>query len=192
MQKEIVFLVALIILVVLLASAVKVFETNVEQADAKKFVLADLNDKYPGADSEIISMEEKQNEQTQKYFHIKAKVTNNANAGCPQRMHVYYNYPEQNFEPEPVDYITSKCEVCREQPCVLAFPEEAIIASHTLPGSSKIDDFLSLYPTAYPLVEGLGNGWKVMWDSPVSSYYYVAEVATDGKIKSVARFEKEA
>ena len=191
MGKEIGFLLALVLILVILASAVKVLEVNVEQADARRFVLEDAEDRFPGADNEIIRIDEAYNEQNERYYHMKVRVTNFPATGCPERMHVYYNYPEQNFEPEPIEFVTTECRVCTQEPCALVFPEEAIIASHTLDGGEPVRAFLEDFPTAYPNVEQSGDTWRVTWDSPVSTYYYVVGVSIDGSRVSATRIDKE-
>lgn len=191
MRKELALLIALVIIVILLASAVTIFEVRVEQSDATRFVLSDLQDKYPSADNEIISVEEKTNEQGGKYFYIKARVTDRAASPCPERMHVYYNYPEQNFETEPTEYVVVNCQVCAQEPCILVFPEEAIIASHTLEDGEPVSQFIYTFPSAYPVVEETFSGWYVTWDSPISTYYYAVVVSREGELQSVAKIEKE-
>lgn len=191
MRKELVFLGALLLFVILLASAVKVFEVRGEQGDARTHVLSDLRSKYPGADSDVINMEERQNANGQKYFYIKARVTIGSASACPERMHVYYNYPEQNFETEPLEHVTSSCQVCLQRPCVLAFPEEATIASHTLEGGEPVARFLDLYPSAYPVVEETAIGWRVTWDAPLSTYVYKVDVNREGRLVDVKKVEKE-
>lgn len=192
MRKELIFLIVLAIFVVLLAGAVKVFQNTSSQDDARRFVLSDLQQKYPAADTEILDIQEKSNSQNEKYFYIKARVTNAAATACPERIHVYYNYPEQNFAATPPEYITRSCSVCISgSSCVLAFPEEAVIASHTLPGSEPITTFLGAFGSAYPLVQETASGWKVTWDSPASAYYYTLEVGHNARLSNVQKIGKK-
>ncbi len=190
-RKELTVLVVLVVLIILLVKVVEFFKVNVVEADASKFVLEDLYSKYPGADIEILVIKEKLNEENAKYFEIKAKVTTGALTPCPERMHIYYNYPVQNFVPQPKEYITRNCQVCTEGTCTLAFPEEAIIASHTFEGTEDVHRFVTEKESAYPLVAENNNDWVVTWDSPVSAEYYVVIVGKDGELISAEEIMKE-
>ena len=191
--RETAITVILILVVIALFGFVNFYgKKNVAEADAKKFIEEDLANKYPGADIETISVNEKFNEKNEKYFEIKAKVTENLESACPARIHIYYNYPEQNFVPQAPEYITKGCEVCRERPCVIAFPEEAIIASHTLAGTAAVSEYLQTYSDAAPSFEKFSNFWNVTWDSGSAGYYYKVGVSTNGNVLSVAKISKTA
>ncbi len=189
-RGEVRIILILVVLVLILAAAIDFIKRNVEKADATKFVTEDLNAKYPGADLAIISTTEKLNDEGKKYYEIKTKVTKNANIACPERTHIYYNYPEQNFVPQPPDHITQNCQVCTEKACVLVFPEEAIIASHTLPGTEKVSDYLNSSERVSPTIEETDNGWKVVWDSPVANSVYEVTLSRNGSVLSVAKKAK--
>jgi len=188
-RREIIVLIVLILLIAGLVKLIELFKTNIVGADASKFVLEDLRSKYPKAEIEIMSITEKTNNAGEKYFEIKAKVTEDAFTPCPKRMHIYYNYPVQNFVPQPTEYITKNCTVCTEGTCTIAFPEEAIIASHTLPGTEEVDRFIK-EKTTYPTVFEENNAWHVIWDSPSSTYYYIVLIEKDGKISAVEKMMK--
>ena len=92
-----------------------------------------------------MSIKKMVNEHGQKYFEVKAKVTENPETKCPGRKHIFYNYPAQNFVPQPPEVITSNCAVCVQGICTIAFPEEAVIASHTFAGTEAVQDYLLDY-----------------------------------------------
>ncbi len=188
-RRELLILAALVVIILILVKVMEVSETVME-ADASKFVTEDLYAKYPGSDIEILAVKEKQNDAGEQYYEVKAKVTKDYNTPCPTRMHIYYNYPVQNFVPQPTEYITRNCEVCTEGTCTMAFPEEAVIASHTLRGTSDVARFIKDFETPYPMVTEEDDSWLVVWDSPVSTYYYSVTVDKNGRIVTVERTEK--
>lgn len=180
MKKE----VLLILLAVLaIAAAFIVFSKPnypMTEEGAKKFFLEDLQNKYPNADvREIMEIIPSTRTDGSSYYQLKARVTTGMATPCPERMHVYYDYPPKSFVAQPPEYITRGCQVCINEPkCILAFPEEAIIASHTYNGTEKIDKFIhdnaDAIATATPY-ESLGNYssvWQVHWESAVSPYYF--------------------
>lgn len=186
MKKEAVVIVFLVIAIILLLSIVQFYKQNLEHADAKKFVTEDLKGKYPNADIEVISIEDKINKDGAKYSFIKVKVTNDPQNSCPERLHTYYNYPEQNFVTQPTEYVTKNCEImCKVDSCVIAFPEEAIIASHTLPGTGEIKTYLGSYPDTVANAVEESKGWKVTFDSNLANYYYEVLVSKTGKILGI-------
>ncbi len=188
-RREIIVLIVLILFIAGFVKFVELFKTNIVGADASKFVLEDLRSKYPNAEMEIMSINEKTNNAGEKYFEIKVRVTEDAFTPCPKRMHIYYNYPVQNFVPQPTEYITKNCTVCTEGTCTIAFPEEAIIASHTLAGTEEVRQFIK-DRTVYPTVSEENNLWRVIWDSPSSIYYYVVTVEKDGGVSLVEKMMK--
>ena len=131
-----------------MVSYITFFEGNTQKSNAIEFVTQDLKANYPDADVEILLVNEKKGDGEEKYYEIKAKVTQGYQSSCPVRTHVYYNYPNQNFVPQAPEYITSGCKVCNQQPCIIAFPEEAIIASHTLSGTEEVRKFINENTTA--------------------------------------------
>ncbi len=184
----------LLILVVFIAGLVKViefFQTNVIESDASNFVMEDLHSKYPRAQIEIISVSANYNEAGDQYFEVKAKVTNDAHSPCPQRSHFYYNYPTQNFVAQPPEVITKGCSVCEVGICTIAFPEEAIIASHTFEGTGEVSNYLKANQDAVPLAIEDQDRWRVIWDSRGAGSYYVVSIHRTGKIVQVTRMIKD-
>lgn len=188
MKKEIIAIVVLVLAIVLLISVIDFYKKNVEQADAKKFVIEELKNKYPLADVEIIMVTEKVANDSSKYYEIKAKVTKDLASPCPERMHIYFDYPEQNFVSQPPEYITKDCKVCLEkQNCPILFQEEAIIASHTLDGTENVQEFITGNKGVYPAVNENQNSWTVYWDSPLTSYYYQIEISKNASMLKVEK-----
>ncbi len=189
-KREIQLIALLLVLIVLLVKAVEFFKVDVIEADASNFVLEDLADKYPGASTEVMSIRQKHTDSGNAYFEVKARVTADAESPCPERMHIYYNYPEQNFVPQPTEVITQNCEVCTEGICTLAFPEEAVIASHTFAGTEAVRSYLSRYTTALPQTTENKDSWSVMWDTPLALKYYVVELDKDGSLLGIDEITK--
>lgn len=170
----------------------------ITEKDAQTSVLEDLNAKYGDmAEYEIISINENFpiEEGKGKYFTIKARVTLNPESPCPERIHLYYNYPEQGFVTQPPDYITKNCEICLGQPiCQLIFNEEAIIASHTIKGTEIVEQYLTLYPGAKANVIPPTNGqenWIVKWDAENSDFYYTVEISRNAELMNISTNFKE-
>jgi len=192
-RKNILLLIALFVAIISVVKIAEFFKTQVFEGDATKFVLEDLNSKYPGADIEIISIQRMTNEQGGNYFEIKTKVTKNQYTPCPERMHIFYNYPTQNFVPRQPEIITANCRVCTDSHlnCILVFPEEAIIASHTFPGTEDVEKYLKSYPDAKAEITEDGSGWVVRWDASDAAHYYAVELLKNGSVKSVKKIDKQ-
>ena len=189
LRRELLLIFVLLITIAVLVRAVDFFSVKVEKADADKFVLEDLNYKYKGADIGILVTKEMLNDNGQKYFEVKARVTEGNDTPCPKRVHIYYNYPVQNFVPQPAEVITQDCKVCTEGTCILNYPEEAIIASHTFSGTSDVSTYIGVaYAKPYP--KDMGSYWKVKWDSN-ASFYYEVNIEKDGDILSVNKMIKD-
>lgn len=179
MRREIVLLAVLVIILGGLLYFSSAFKKNSE-GDARKFFLEDLASKYPHADvREILNVSEVGSGGSS-YLRLKARVTTGLYTPCPERLHVYYYYPQQNFIADVPEEITAGCMVCAEtKTCVLAFPEEAIIASHKYGGGKKAEEYIRAYPDAKPSFElldsyiGTVGVWKVAWDSPAAPYSVV-------------------
>ncbi len=189
MKQEITVIIALVILVIGLILGMKFASGSFEESDAKKFVAEDLKTKFPNADEvEVLTSETRTNAQGAQYYAIKAKVSSGLDTPCPTRTHYYYNYPEQNFAPSPPEYIVSKCKVCESTPCIIAFEEEAIIASHTLFGTESVHAYVTS-GDAVPSVSRYSTGWQVTWVSPsgVKNYSLIVAVAETGTILSISR-----
>ncbi len=189
-KKDILLLIALILVVVSAVKIAEFFKTNIVEGDATKFVVEDLHSKYPGADIGVISVQRMTNKEGSQYFEIKAKVTKNQNTPCPERMHIFYNYPVQNFVPRQPEIITANCEVCTDPNCILVFPEEAIIASHSFNGTEAVDAYLKAHPDTKAAVSESRDGWSITWDSEDADYYYVVEILKNNKVGSVKKMNK--
>jgi hypothetical protein len=163
---------------------------------AKSFFLEDLKEKYPGADvREIVEILPATASDGSPYYQLKARVTNGIATPCPERMHVFYDYPPKNFVAQQPEYITRGCKVCLDSPtCILAFPEEAIIASHTYNGTGEVTAFVKGNSDAraeavfLDAFDGTVGAWKVTWSSatnPVS--YEVVLSKTQNSVLSVKK-----
>ncbi|MBN2478284.1 hypothetical protein JXB01_03275 [Candidatus Micrarchaeota archaeon] len=183
LKNEIYAILILLLVIVMLLSAIHFYNENNEREDAKTFIIEDLQTKHPYADViDIISMDKKTNGYGEIYYETTARITEDLNTPCPVRIHYYYNYPEQNFVTQPPAYITKNCLVCENVgPCIIAFEEEAIIASHTFPGTSDITLFITQHKDAYPLVSKHEEFWIVDWISPDADYSYQVRISSDGK-----------
>jgi hypothetical protein len=176
----------LIVLAVILTIAVALkvmefFQSDVVEKDATRFVIEDLRANHPDADIAIMNITPKYNQQEKRYFEVKARVTDDALSPCPKRSHIYYNYPLQNFVPQPPEIITSAgCRVCTTGTCTIAFPEEAIIASHTLNGTAEVQRYVDANPSAIPAASETVDSWMVKWDAAGASSYYMVKVRRDG------------
>ena len=163
---------------------------------AKSFFLEDLKEKYPTADvREVMEILPATAADGSPYYQLKARVTNGIATPCPERMHVFYDYPPKNFVAQQPEYITRGCKVCLDTPtCILAFPEEAIIASHTYNGTDEVAAFVkgnsdakaeALFLDAY---NGTVGAWKVTWSSAINHVSYEVVLSkTQNSILSVKR-----
>ena len=193
-RREILLIVALLVIIAVLVKVFEIAQTMTQgvpdATKASNFVSEDLSTKYPAADISIMSVTQKSNDQGKAYYEVEARVTQDPNSPCPQRSHIFYNYPEQNFVPQPTEVITSNCSVCTEGMCNIAFSEEAIIASHTLPGTDAVQLYLQSSQGAFATVTEKTDGWLVKWDSATSSVSYVVEMHRNGSILNVTRLVK--
>ena len=193
--------VVLIILLAIVASAALYFvflvpPPQLSEEGAKSFFLEDLKEKYPGADvREIVEILPATASDGSPYYQLKARVTNGIATPCPERMHVFYDYPPKNFVAQQPEYITRGCKVCLDSPtCILAFPEEAIIASHTYAGTEEVAAFVkgnsdakavALFLDAF---EGTAGVWTVTWSSATNPVSY--EVVLSKNQNSVLSVKK--
>ncbi len=189
-RRELLLIIGLILVIAVLIKLVEFFQVNVVESDASKFVLEDLRSKYPAADIEVMTITPLSNANGAKYFEVKARVTEGASTPCPERSHIFYNYPEQNFVPQLPEIITSDCAVCTEAICTIAFPEEAIIASHTLAGTDKARSYLRIYQDALPTVTEKTDSWLVKWDSAAATNYLTVSIHRNGTILGVNEIQK--
>jgi hypothetical protein len=191
-RRELLLIIALILVIATLVKLIEFFQVNVVEADASKFVLEDLGSTYPGADTAIMTIVPKTNANGARYFEVKARVTENPDSPCPERSHIFYNYPAQNFIPQPAEVITSGCTVCSEGLCTIAFPEEAIIASHTFPGTSKVQSYIVSNEGAVPTVSEMveTESWLVKWNSNSASSYFTVNIHRNGTIIGLNEVQK--
>jgi len=187
------FIIASIFLVlavsVFVSGCVKPEESkNVTQQAAIAYVIDDLKAKYTDAEvREIVEMSQSDNS-----WYVKAKVTYNYSSPCPVRMHLYYDYPKKGFIISPPEYVTKECTVCQTGTCVIGTEEEAIIASHTLNGTSTAASYITHNANAKPDVkfyteyvsEGTKykNTWLVKWSSATANYESFVLVSNEGQV----------
>lgn len=166
------------------------------EEDAKSFFLEDLREKYPDAEiREIVQVLPATAPDGTPYYQLKARVTFGMSTPCPERIHVFYDYPPKNFVAQPPEYITKDCRVCINTPiCIIAFPEEAVIASHTYRGTEEIRDFVKSNMDAeakasyFENYEGNVGVWKVVWQSKSSETGYEVLVSKhENKVISVKK-----
>ena len=181
----------LLILLVAAALAIALFVFSrpaypLTQADAQKFFLEDLREKYPGADvREVMEILPLTAQDGTPYYQLKARVTTGLSTPCPERVHVYYDYPPKNFVAQPPEYITRGCKVCINEPaCIIAFPEEAVIASHTYQGTEAVEQFIransdatASQPSFLSDYKGASGVWLVKWSSASSGISYSVAIA---------------
>ncbi|MEM4367147.1 MAG: hypothetical protein QW035_03390 [Candidatus Anstonellales archaeon] len=136
----------------------------VVEEDIRNYVIEDAAVKYPQAEViEVVSMDKKYSSKGD-YYEVKVRVSWGLQTKCPSRIHLYYNYPEQNFVPQPPEVITERCQLCIAEHCSILFPEEAIIASHKLYPTAEISSYIDSYQ-AMPEVIFRDGKWYVTWTS---------------------------
>jgi len=169
MKKE-VFLIILVIVAAFLLLSFSKMSGNGSEEDARKFFEEDLKENYPDADLREINNVTKIGEGPDAYYSLKASVSSNLSTPCPERIEVEYYYPERNFV-KRTQKIVYGCKICMNNAgCVITYPEEAIIASHTYEGSESVRVYLAQYPQAKPKVElmpayaDIGYVWKIDWN----------------------------
>jgi len=190
LRRQLLLILFIIVAIAVTLKIMEFFQSDVVEADATRFVLEDLSTRYPTADMSIMTITPKYNAQEKRYFEVKARVTEDPLSPCPKRSHIFYNYPVQNFVPQPAEIITSNCRVCTAGICTIAFPEEAIIASHTLNGTSEAQRYITANPSAIPVVTENPDSWLVKWVSDKADSYYVVQVHRNGTVPSVDRVVK--
>jgi len=169
-RRELHLIAILLVVVAILIIFTPFFRAPLDEESASNFVLEDLQSKYPTADIEIMTVTGQTNAYGESYFELKTKVTKYPESPCPDRFHIFYNYPEQNFVPQPEEIITDNCEICTEGICTIAFKEEAIIASHTFEGTDMIALFIKDHPQASPSVIENEESWTVVWYDEEEGY----------------------
>ncbi|MEM3814509.1 MAG: hypothetical protein QW771_00180 [Candidatus Micrarchaeia archaeon] len=198
-----IWIIGLIIFSVFMFGCLQSSKTTTLNADeVKKFVLDDLNSKYPDADiKEILEMKPGESNNT---WQIKTRVTFNYSSPCPVRMNVYYDYPRRGFIETPPEYITKNCEVCKGiANCILGTPEEAIIASHTLEGTDVVSKFINTYSNAKASAKfyseyldpiekkPYSDVWIVKWTSESTNYGLIVMIANTGKVVGIIQATKQ-
>ncbi|MCX8197846.1 MAG: hypothetical protein N3F07_01475 [Candidatus Micrarchaeota archaeon] len=194
-----------VLLVLLLAVAVAVAffifskpSYPLTEEDAKKYFMEDLAEKYPDADvREIVEIISLNSSDGAHFYQLKARVTRGLHTPCPERLDVHYDYPPKNFIAQPPAYITKGCKICiGVEKCVLAFPEEAIIASHTYSGAESVASFIRQHSDAKPNAKfmesfrGFSDVWLVSWSSESSGKSYLVVLSkTQNKILSVEELQ---
>lgn len=162
----------------------EVKEVSVE--DAKRFVLDDLRHKYPNADYEILLVKEENTTAPGKRYNIKARVTLFPDSPCPERLHLYYNYPEQGYVTQPPDYITKDCKVWGGDGAPIIYEEEAIIASHTKSGTENVHSYIEQRNATHTVRFDDSEGtWIVTWNAEGTEFFYEVTISTNGSIVSV-------
>ncbi|MEM3399844.1 MAG: hypothetical protein QXP42_03350 [Candidatus Micrarchaeia archaeon] len=187
--------VVLIIVMFLVVVALVVFFTTsfkkhvLTKEEAERYVIEDLRAKFPNADKYgVISIENESGS-----WKVEASVVHEAGSRCPKRTHVFYDYPRSGFALRE-ENITKGCRICVAEPlCIIVYPEEAIIASHTLPGSDRTVEFLGLHTDAVADAEfrsvyehggrKYSNVWVVRWYSRSANMtHYVVIAKTNATI----------
>jgi hypothetical protein len=132
----------------------------------RQAILDDARMKFPDADRvDIVNITEV-SEADAKYLLVKVRVTENFSSTCPLRYHLQYFYPQQKFEPSKPELVTKDCELCKDGNCIIAFEEEAIIASLNAPGTTQVSEFVRSKPNPVPSVSPMeNNSWDVIWRS---------------------------
>jgi hypothetical protein len=162
--------------------------SEVREYDARSFVQNDAQSKYPEADVAVISTNYSSGS-----WKMKVRATLNASSPCPTRIHLYYDYPAMQFATRPPEYITKNCQICLNvSECVILFPEEALIASHTFPGTDSVSSFLRTYPDAVGNAElrasygKLTNVWVVEWNAGAPAGMQTVVLDERGKVLDIS------
>jgi len=189
--RQVLLVLAVILTIAVALKIMEFFQSNVVESDATRFVIEDLHANHPDADITIMNITPKYNAEGKRYFEVKARVTDDAFSPCPKRSHIYYNYPVQNFVPQPPEIITSaNCRVCTAGICTIAFPEEAIIASYTFNSTDDVRRYVDANPSSIPTATETSDSWIVKWDASGADSYYVVKVRRNGSAIAVQSFPK--
>jgi len=193
MKRALLLAAVLLIGVVMFGCTQQQKQASFSEKDARTFVNDDLNSKFSGA--EIKEITELSPSPTNDSWQIKARVTFNYSSPCPVRMNVYYDYPRKGFIATPPEYITRDCTVCMNTAsCVIGTPEEAIIASHTMNGSTTVNDYITAHDNAVPDAKfyteyvdttskkSYRNIWIVKWLSPTTNFGILTMISDTGEI----------
>jgi hypothetical protein len=149
---------------------------------ARQAILDDARIKYPSADViDIVNVTEGVSG-GEGYSIVKVRVTEEYNSTCPKRYHLEYFYPKQKFEPSKPILMTNDCSLCADGKCVVAFEEEAIIASVSAPGTKTVRSFVTKNG-ATPKAYSSGDNWQVIWAAQNSSVE--VDMANTGAINSI-------
>ncbi len=132
---------------------------NVSERQA---ILDDARVKYPDADRVDIINVTNVGTGSSAYLQVKVRVTEKYNSTCPKLYHLEYFYPSQKFEPSKPELITRDCSLCMDGNCLIAFEEEAIIASLNAPKTEGVKYFV-ISNNATPSVSFVNDLWSVLW-----------------------------
>lgn len=194
MRKEF-FLIAIILIAIIALLAFSRSNDQKTPEDAREFFEEDLKLNYPDAEARKIIDILKVGDGDSAYYVLKAAVSYDLSTPCPERLEVQYYYPTRNFVRKE-DKVVSGCSICLVNPCVISYPEEAIIASHTHPDAEIVKDYLSVFPEATPRSKLLleyddeTNVWNVVWSDINADYsldVYISQ--KDNKIIKIERIE---
>lgn len=144
--------------------------------EPEALVLKDAQSKYPGARIELVESSKSGSDDVFRFYVLRKE-----SSMCPERLQITYTYPKNRFVPDVVE-ITTGCKICKTEKCVIAFPEEAVIASHAY--NDRVREFLSLNPDSRPYVSASANGFTVVWKSS-GGQSIIAEVGSDASVTLV-------
>ncbi|MEM3030405.1 MAG: hypothetical protein QXH27_01605 [Candidatus Micrarchaeia archaeon] len=192
---------AAVLLTLLLLGCLERRVVDVREADARKLILEDLQAKFPDADvREILFMNFSESS-----WNVKARITWGRETPCPKRIHVYYDYPKRGFEISNPEVITAggavtrgtNCSIgCIPCPggdrCMLAFEEQAVIASHAMIEGREIREFVCRFDDAKAEAKSYAeyrdayvnktyeDVWLVKWSSGQTNVDRYALIRKDG------------
>jgi hypothetical protein len=177
----ILFFAIMALLVLINPRGIQTTETSFRVTE-QQAILDDARIKYPDADIvDIINVTEV-GSGASKYYDVKVRVTELYNSTCPKRYHLEYFYPNQKFEPSTPELVTRDCSLCANGNCLIAFEEEAIIASLNAPGTEGVKYFVVTNKAA-PSVSINGDEWRVLWYSQNASVR--VSIMSNGYVKNV-------
>lgn len=129
--------------------------------DPYELVLIDAKSKYPGATIELYESSQIGNDKVYRFFVLRKQ-----DSVCPERLLITYTYPRNRFNVD-VEDITSGCKICKTEKCIIAYPEEAVIASYQF--DQKVRRFIDEHPDAKWQVKRKSDGFVVIWQSQSGS-----------------------
>ncbi len=173
LKKRRVLLLILLLVVLLALAYFKLSNTKkpvVKRQSAITFVMQDLQHRFPKAKVSILLVKNMTNKRHEKYFLIKAAVSENITTPCPSLTFYYYNYPIQHFLPHPPVQVVHNCEFCFSKPCYVIYPESAVIACYKGGGAERQWMAHFVEQGAIPInITKSNNVWYVVWRSTKNS-----------------------